>query len=158
VYVKAIKKRREYRVHVGKTTSGTAIIDIARKVRRAGVPDGGVNGEGRPFIWNHGNDFIFQRSGVDLQEPCVQRVLSVARRAVIALDLDFGAVDVIVEAGGRIEDSRAYVLEVNTAPGMEGTTLERYIQFFKHRINFERFTPFQDVQGEEYQNGGVDES
>jgi D-alanine-D-alanine ligase-like ATP-grasp enzyme len=38
--------------------------------------------------------------------------------------LDFGAVDVIYN---RAQD-KAYVLEVNTAPGLEGSTLDNYVE------------------------------
>ena len=158
VYVQAVQKRREYRVHVGRVLRGAyRIIDIARKVRRAGVPDGGVNGEGRPFIWNHGNDFIFQRSGIDYDESVIRRVCDRAMQAVRALDLDFGAVDVVVQAGSSIDTANFYVLEVNTSPGMEGTTLQRYIEFFRHRFTGSTLTPFSAVPDTEYENGGVDE-
>lgn len=157
VYVKAIQKRREYRVHIGCDYHGDyRVLDIARKVRRAGVPDGGVNGEGRPFVWNHGNDFIFQRSGIEWS-PIVNRVHQAASYAVRSLGLHFGAVDVVVEAGGRIDDARVYVLEVNTAPGLEGTTLERYKMYFNHLCNRTPFVSFTFNSGEEYEQGGGDE-
>ena len=44
-----------------------------------------------------------------------------AIKAVEALDLDFGAVDIIETRQGEI-----FVLEVNTAPGLEGKTVESY--------------------------------
>ena len=47
------------------------------------------------------------------------RAQSVA--AVRSLGLDFGAVDVVER------QNKAYVLEVNTAPGLVGTTLEKYV-------------------------------
>jgi D-alanine-D-alanine ligase-like ATP-grasp enzyme len=47
--------------------------------------------------------------------------------AVNTLGLDFGAVDLIVAKDGRV-----YVLEVNTAPGIEGITLEKYVKAFQN--------------------------
>lgn len=44
----------------------------------------------------------------------VEYVSNVGLQAIQALDLDFGAADVIVDPGGR-----TFVLEVNTAPGVE---------------------------------------
>ncbi|MNV71557.1 Ribosomal protein S6--L-glutamate ligase [compost metagenome] len=42
------------------------------------------------------------------------------------LGLDFGAVDVALGKDGKV-----YVFEVNTAPGIEGTCLEAYVNAFK---------------------------
>lgn len=129
VYTRLIQKRREYRVHIGRTEEGTyRIIDVCRKIRRPGVDD-----SNRPLIWNHENDFIFVRNGVNL-DTVPANVLRAAGLAVHDLNLEFGAVDVIVERGGPLREANVYVLEVNTAPGMEGTTVERYAQYFRHRI------------------------
>jgi glutathione synthase/RimK-type ligase-like ATP-grasp enzyme len=38
------------------------------------------------------------------------------------MGLDFGAVDI----GHRLIDNQFFVFEVNTAPGLEGTTLDKY--------------------------------
>lgn len=46
-----------------------------------------------------------------------------AKRAVEALGLDFGAVDI-----GIVADGRAAVIEVNTAPGLEGSTVDAYVK------------------------------
>lgn len=134
VYTRLIQKRREYRVHVGRAQSGQyRVIDVCRKIRRPGVDD-----TNRPLIWNHENDFIFVRNGVN-PETVPPKVLRAAGYAIHDMNLDFGAVDVIVERGGPLERAAVYVLEVNTAPGMEGTTVQRYAEFFRHRIDGEDF-------------------
>jgi hypothetical protein len=46
------------------------------------------------------------------------------------LELDFGAVDLIWNENQNV----VYVLEVNTAPGMEGTTLENYCDAFSNAL------------------------
>lgn len=115
LYVKYINKQHEFRIHVG---SGE-VISIQRKARRLSVPDDEVNWRVR----NLDNGFIFARQGIDLPEG----VADVAIKAVEALGLDFGAADVVYNSGDR----RAYVLEVNTAPGLEGTTLTDYVNYFK---------------------------
>jgi D-alanine-D-alanine ligase-like ATP-grasp enzyme len=48
----------------------------------------------------------------------------------MALGLDFGAADVLFNA----RRNQAYVLEVNTAPGLEGQTVNDYAEAFKEMI------------------------
>lgn len=55
------------------------------------------------------------------------KLSKVALSACSALGLDFGAVDIIKDS----RDGEYAVLEVNTAPALEGTTLERYVKAFK---------------------------
>jgi D-alanine-D-alanine ligase-like ATP-grasp enzyme len=47
--------------------------------------------------------------------------------------LDFGAVDIIYNA----KRNECYVLEVNTAPGLEGTTVEKYATKFASELKDE---------------------
>ena len=114
LYTKYIKKNQEFRVHI---VSGV-VTDVQRKARRASVPDDQINWQVR----NLAGGFVFVREGVNPH----QDVLNQATRAVQALSLDFGAVDVIWNE----HEQRAYVLEVNTAAGLEGTTLEKYVSAF----------------------------
>ena len=110
LYVEYIKKAREYRVHVVRDH----IIDIQQKRKRAGVPNEEVNYQVRnaQFGW------VFCRDNV----VCHDDVKNAAVDSVHALGLDFGAVDI----GWNEHDGAATVYEVNTAPGLEGTTLEKY--------------------------------
>jgi glutathione synthase/RimK-type ligase-like ATP-grasp enzyme len=119
LYTRYIKKISEWRVHVFRDE----IIMLQRKARRLDVPDDQVNWQVR----NHDNGFIFEHMEVN---PPVQ-VVDQSMKAVEALKLDFGAVDVVFNE----RDDEAYVLEINCAPGLEGTTLERYsaaIERYKH--------------------------
>lgn len=116
LYVQYVKKQDEYRVHVGKRADQSIIIDIQQKKRRTDHENPNYQ------IRNHANGFIYAREGIDPPQP----VIDVACRALAGLPLDFGAVDVIWNQ----HQERAYVLEVNTAPGLEGTTVERYRDFF----------------------------
>jgi glutathione synthase/RimK-type ligase-like ATP-grasp enzyme len=118
LYTKYVPKKQEYRVHV---FSGE-VVDVQRKARDKGVADELVNWK----IRNHQNGFIFAR-GEDAVGVVPQDVLDQAIAAVKVCGLDFGAVDVIFNDKQR----KAYVLEVNTAPGVTGTTLEGYVQRFK---------------------------
>lgn len=119
LYVKYIKKQEEYRVHVGKRNGvDLVIIDVQQKRRRQEHENPNWQ------IRNLANGFIYAREGVNPPE-CV---VDVARRALACTNLDFGAVDVIYNERER----RAYVLEINTAPGIAGTTVERYVSFFRN--------------------------
>lgn len=115
LYVKAIKKDKEYRVHVfnGK------VIDYQQKKKREGF-EGGTSS-----IRNYANGWIYARSGVELSEE----VSSESVGAVLALGLDFGAVDVCTDLDGNV-----FVFEVNTAPGLQGTTFQKYTEAFKELL------------------------
>lgn len=112
LYVKYIKKAEEYRVHVVRDN----VIDIQRKVlsRERAEQETPVNWK----IRNLDNGFIYQRNDISPNEE----VLRVAREALRISELDFGGVDVIWNSNQR----RAYVLEINSAPGLQGTTVVNY--------------------------------
>lgn len=113
LYTRYIFKEKEFRVHI----CGSKVIDTQRKIKD---PDREV------VTWkvrSHANGFIFARNNID---PDADRdELAVA--ACNALGLDFGAVDIIQDKKGCY-----YVLEINTAPGLEGQTVERYAQAFRN--------------------------
>lgn len=119
LYVRYIPKKYEYRIHV----LNDKVVDVQRKARTSDVPDDRVNWKVR----NHGNGFIFARNeGGEIP----QDVLDQSILAVKVAGLDFGAVDVIYNE----KHGKAYVLEINTAPGLAGTTLDNYINNFKKII------------------------
>lgn len=115
LYTAYIPKKHEYRYHVfnGK------VLDVQRKARNKDVADEDVNWKVR----NHDNGFIFMREGVEI----VPEAEAEAIKAVEALGLDFGAVDIIWNE----KQNKYYVLECNSAPGLTGTTLENYTAAFK---------------------------
>lgn len=78
--------------------------------------------EGKPdwFIRTHHNGWIFSREATEYPEAT-----ALAKTTVRVLGLDFGAVDILVKK--TAEGAECRVGEVNTAPGLEGQTLE----FFK---------------------------
>lgn len=114
IYVKYIPKQDEYRVHV----ANGKVIDVQRKAIRRGLGGHLVNWN----IRNAANGFVFVREGVNPNKD----VLNQAVLAVESIGLDFGAVDVI----WNNFRGRAFVLEVNTAPGLEGSSVENYAKFF----------------------------
>ena len=107
LYTQHTKHKHEYRVHVFRDH----ILDVQQKKKRLGS----VGGSG---IRNHSNGWVYARAEI---APSEELLLS-ARRAVKLLGLDFGAVDI----GHRLIDNKFFVFEVNTAPGLEGTTLDKY--------------------------------
>lgn len=52
-----------------------------------------------------------------------------AAKALSALGLTFGAVDCCMDVNGE-----PYIIEVNTGPGLEGSTLEAWVAAFKEKI------------------------
>ena len=107
LYTFHTKHKNEYRVHVFKDN----VIDVQMKRKR----NGSLGGSG---IRNHANGWVYTRAEILPSEE----LLSSARRAVQLLGLDFGAVDI----GHRLIDNKFFVFEVNTAPGLEGITLDNY--------------------------------
>lgn len=112
LYVKYKKKAREFRVHVFKNE----IIDVQEKRKKVDF-----NGERNNQIRSHDNGWVFCREG--LEDFDNVPLFEVALDAVSALELDFGAVDIIYNA----HEKQYYALEVNTAPGIEGETMFSYV-------------------------------
>ena len=107
LWTKYFKRIKEFRVHVW---TGE-VLDVQEKRKKRGA-------EADTRIRSHDNGWVFCRENVD----CPAAVVDAAQRAVQALGLQFGAVDV----GWNAHRATAAVFEVNTAPGIEGTTLQRY--------------------------------
>jgi glutathione synthase/RimK-type ligase-like ATP-grasp enzyme len=115
LYTAKTKHKNEYRVHVFKGK----VIDVQQKKRRIGV-------DANSLVRNHSNGWVYARA--DIEPP--EKLLLSAVEAVRLLGLDFGAVDI----GHRVIDNKVFVFEVNTAPGIEGTTLQRYVNAFNNYI------------------------
>lgn len=125
LYTKYIKKKAEFRVHFVADT----VVDLQKKVLRK-TDDNGTEIDPKTIdfrIRNHSNGFIFIRE--DIQVP--DDVVTQARLAFLASGLDFGAVDVIWNE----HENKAYVLEINTAPGLEGQTVSNYAERFQGLLN-----------------------
>lgn len=119
LYVEYVKKKTEWRIHVFNDT----VIDVQRKARNKNIPDEQVNW----YIRNHDNGFIYTRGDIETYSTKLrENLLDKATIAIKATGLNFGAVDLIAT-----KDEEVYVLEINSAPGLEGTTLKNYIEAFK---------------------------
>ena len=114
LYTQYIKKKEEYRLHV----MHNEVFFVQRKARKLEIPNEEVNWQVR----NLAGGFIYANQDVEIAEEAKEQAV----KAIIALGLDFGAVDVILGT-----DKQFYVLEVNTACGLAGTTLDKYVEQFK---------------------------
>lgn len=115
LYTKLIERAREYRVHV----FDGQVIDLQQKKRREGNDSDGT-------IKNLANGWVFVRDDIT---PPPRSIFDVSVRAVQALGLDFGGVDVLVK------DGQCYVLEVNCAVGLEGSTINSYVNAIQRYAN-----------------------
>jgi hypothetical protein len=108
LYTVHSKHKDEYRVHIFKGE----VLDVQKKKRRNGFVGCSTG------IRNHSNGWVYARSDVAIPDM----LCPIAIQAVNFLGLDFGAVDI----GHRLIDNKFFVFEVNTAPGLEGSTLDKY--------------------------------
>jgi len=113
LYTKYVKKKDEYRVHVVKD----GIVFVQRKARKLDVEDPNWQ------VRNLAGGFAFVEVDI-LQVP--EDVTQQALDAIAALGLDFGGVDVMWNE----REGKAYVLEVNTACGLEDRTADKYREAF----------------------------
>lgn len=105
-YTSIVAKKREFRVWAFRGVPiGTyeKTLQYPRKY--------GMKGRSRE-VWNWNNGFAY---GFVHQDKSSKELKALGCRAINALGLDFGAVDII-----EGNDGRYYVLEVNSAPGVEG--------------------------------------
>jgi glutathione synthase/RimK-type ligase-like ATP-grasp enzyme len=109
LYTKYRKKKKEFRVHV----FNGQVIDVQEKRKRRDFAD-----QRDSRIRNTSNGYVFCRDGV--VEPTGLRETAMA--AAASLRYQLGAVDI----GFNEHDNQCFVFEVNSTPGMEGTTLDKY--------------------------------
>lgn len=127
LYTRYVPKSDEYRVHV---MGGEAFLTQRKGLRR-------TDDEGRPIdpstvnwkIRNLANGFVYTRSDVKPPESVIAAALALYNH----LELDFYAADVI----WNDKSQRPYVLEVNTAPGLSGSTIGDYVAAFKKHLKLE---------------------
>lgn len=117
LYTKYVPKKDEYRVHFFKGK----IIDVQQKKKRLDF-----DGEANFQVRNHANGFIYARNEVVVPDD----VTIQANNTMVACGLDFGAIDIIYNH----RQAKAYVLEVNTAPGLAGETVETYAKAIKEYV------------------------
>jgi hypothetical protein len=124
LYTVYFPKKWELRFHV----VFNAVIRTQQK-RRSSTEQLEERGiiERNKYIRNIDNGYIYSSSlDSHLSPEFIEGVGLHCIEAVRALQLDFGAVDIIVN-----KDLEYSLLEVNSAPGLQGSTLTAYINKFK---------------------------
>ena len=118
LYTKYFPKRFEYRIHVFKGE----VIDAAQKrlVRAERREE-----ERNQLVRNLENGWIYAREGLNIPQALKDACI----KSCQVLNLDFGAVDCAVA-----EDGSFAIFEVNTAPGLEGTTLQSYASAIRRHM------------------------
>lgn len=128
LYTQGVKgKRREYRIHVF-NLNGVQRVFIQQKMRREGFAE---NPNYSSTVRNLENGWIFANQNVVAPR---QATLDAAVAACAALHLNFGAVDVIEQ---EKTNGFSVVLEINTAPGLAGATVNFYAESIKAALQAE---------------------
>lgn len=110
VFTKYRKKKKEFRVHVFKDQ----VVHVLEKRRKTDWQGNQADAK----IRNLANGYVFCSDNV--VEPDGLRELALSASAVTASD--FRGVDI----GYNEKKNELFVIEVNSAPGIEGTNVERY--------------------------------
>ena len=122
LYTAYVPKKAEYRFHV----IGDKVIDVQekRKKREFDADDRNTR------IRNVNNGYVYCRDGVNPPDGAADLAIN----AVKAVGYQYGAVDLIYNE----KRNQCYVLEVNSRPGLMGTTLDRYADALIDMYNLER--------------------
>lgn len=115
LYTTYIKKAREYRVYWVKGASSSLIKQKLKK-----------NGEEPSKIQNLDNGYVYGSCTEQPSDVVIQTAVKVAQ----AFDMDFGAIDIVWNK----HYNKAYVLEINSAPGMVDSTADYFVNTLKSVI------------------------
>lgn len=118
LYTCEVDVDREFRVHVFRGK----VIDFAQKKKMRSERREQENITLSEEVRNLKNGWIFARENVFLPEGANELAIKVLN----TIGLDFGAVDMALDMNGHMK-----IFEVNSAPGLEGTTLLSYATAIK---------------------------
>ena len=118
LYTEYIPKKAEYRFHV----FGGRVIDVQQKRKKSGFED-----ERNTRVRNVHNGYVYCRDGITPPDGAA----ALAIQAVAACGYQYGAVDVIYNERRNL----CYVLEVNSRPGLMGTTVAKYAEALINTFN-----------------------
>lgn len=113
-WVKKLDVVEEYRIH------SFCGISIAAAIKDHRIDDEWARSGKTPNPWIRSWDGGWRVRYADFTPK--QAVRDIAHAAIKALGLDFGAVDI-----GKLRDGSLVVFECNRAPGIEGQTVEKYV-------------------------------
>jgi glutathione synthase/RimK-type ligase-like ATP-grasp enzyme len=117
VYTKYKKKKKEFRVHIFKDQ----VVHVLEKRRKSDY-----EGTADAKIRNTANGYVFCSENV--VEPEGLRELALLASKVT--NSDFKGVDI----GYNEKLNQLFVIEVNSAPGIEGTNVDRYIKVILENV------------------------
>lgn len=126
-WIEFIPVKKEYRFHIFRDN----ILQVCLKYKEAGT-DGA--GEDDDWIRNLEHGWKFTGISWNPDEKGNKKATEFAIKAVKCLGLDFGAVDVILG-----KDNKYYVLEVNTAPGLDTIRTGLYIKAINEWIDSHKY-------------------
>ena len=119
-FSKFYPKKNEYRVHV----AGGRVLLMSIK-----------EGDKDEIIWNKaisGFTFKHLRRKVWLNDDNLREMCRTAKRAIKLLGLDFGAVDIMADAG---RGYKPFVIsEINTAPNLSPLAISKYVRYFREAL------------------------
>ena len=110
VYTKYTKKKREFRVHIFKDR----IVQVVEKRKRTGW-----SGSRDTRIRNSNNGYVFCRDVSNIPDGLYELALKASR----VTNSDFKGVDI----GYNELMDQLFVIEVNSAPGIEGSNVTDYV-------------------------------
>lgn len=110
VYTLYRKKKREFRVHIFRQT----VVAVTEKRKRAGF-----DGQRDTKIRNLANGYVFCQ---ELSSPEPEGLRELALAASEVTQSDFCGVDI----GYNERDSELFIIEVNSAPGIQGSNINAY--------------------------------
>lgn len=124
-WVERVGTEDEWRLHFVRTKKGN--LRLLRSGIKVPKTDerGKLDKKFHPWVRSHRLGWKLSYTG-----GATTPVVDAARLAMQALELDFGAVDVGVKS-----DRSAVVFEVNTCPGLDTGTRQRYITYFVERFS-----------------------
>lgn len=122
LYTAYIPKKAEYRVHVFKGT----VVDVQQKKKKREF-----NADARDTrVRNLANGYVYTRENIVPPTGMTQLAID----AVASVGYAYGAVDIIYNE----KQNKCFVLEVNSRPGLMGTTLKNYANALISSYNLQR--------------------
>lgn len=122
LYTAYVPKKAEYRVHVFKGQ----VVDVQQKKKKR---DFDVDNRDTR-VRNLANGYVYTREGIVPPTGMTQLAID----AVVAVGYAYGAVDIIYNE----KQNKCFVLEVNSRPGLMGTTLKKYTEALITTYNLQR--------------------
>jgi len=127
LYIEGIKLHKEYRLHFFKYNNKIELFHIQQKRKMTTERLKEENIELNRLIRSRQNGWIYSIENID---PINETTLLETKILARIIPLNFFAMDININKEGFW-----HLIEVNTAPGLEGTTLNKYVEQFTRLLN-----------------------